>query len=137
MPLASTLALAAQAHSWEAGMAGKDTATNAVNAVTFNAQLARKVAQAQLKRRGLKRELNTAETQLAQVTLYLAEQGSVAHAELDEPVRRARAAQDELNALDDDIARLMAQFTTKPPSSGDSGETSDEAEAPVEGEAPV
>ena len=115
-------------------MAGKDTATNAVNAVTFNAQLARKVAQAQLKRRGLKRELNTAETQLAQVTLYLAEQGSVAHAELDEPVRRARAAQDELNALDDDIARLMAQFTTKPPSSGDSGETSDEAEAPVEGE---
>ncbi len=72
-------------------MTGKDTASNAVNAVTYNAQLARKVAQAQLKRRGLKRELNTAETQLAQVTLYLAEQGSVAHPELEEPVRRARA----------------------------------------------
>ena len=109
-------------------MPGKDTASNAVNAVAFNAQLARKVAQAQLKRRGLKRELNTAETQLAQVTLYLAEQGSVAHAELDEPVRRARAAQDELNALDDEIARLMAQFTTKPPSSDDGDET------PVAGE---
>ena len=48
-------------------------------------------------------------TQLAQVTLYLAEQGSVAHPELEEPVRRARAAQDELNALDDEIARLMKE----------------------------
>ena len=115
-------------------MTGKDAAGNAVNAVTFNAQLARKVAQAQLKRRGVKREVNTAEIQLAQVTLYLAEQGSVAHAELDEPVRRARAAQDELNALDDEIARLMAQFTTKPPSSGDADAAPAEGEAPVEGE---
>ncbi|MGZ4200369.1 MAG: hypothetical protein ACXVP1_09300 [Thermoleophilia bacterium] len=115
-------------------MAGKDTASNAVNAVTFNAQLARKVAAAQLKRRGLKRELTTAETQLAQVTLYLAEQGSVTHPELDEPVRRARAAQDELNAVDDEIARLMAQFTTKPPSTGDSGEAGGEGEASAEGE---
>ncbi len=110
-------------------MAGKDTASNAVNAVTFNAALAKKVAQAQLKRRGLKRELTTSETQLAQVTLYLAEQGSVTHPELDEPVRRARAAQDELNALDDEIARLMAQFTTKPPSADD-----DSGDAPAEGE---
>jgi hypothetical protein len=110
-------------------MAGKETASNAVNAVTFNAALAKKVAQAQLKRRGLKRELTTSETQLAQVTLYLAEQGSVTHPELEEPVRRARAAQDELNALDDEIASLMAQFTTKPPSSGDAGE------APAEGDA--
>ena len=115
-------------------MPGKDTASNAVNAVTFNAQLAKKVGQAQLKRRGLKRELNAAETQLAQVTLYLAEQGSVAHAELDEPVRRARAAQDDQNALDDEIARLMAQFTTKPPSSGDTGTAPVEGVAPVEGE---
>jgi hypothetical protein len=115
-------------------MPGKDTASNAVNAVTFNAQLARKVAQAQLKRRGLKRELTTAETQLAQVTLYLAEQGSVAHAELEETVRRARVAQDDLNALDDEIARLMAQFTTKPPSSGDTGTAPVEGDAPVEGE---
>jgi len=46
-------------------MTGKDAAGNAVNAVTFNAQLARKVAQAQLKRRGVKREVNTAEIQLA------------------------------------------------------------------------
>jgi hypothetical protein len=107
-------------------MPGKDTASNAVNAVTFNAQLARKVAQAQLKRRGLKRELTTAETQLAQVTLYLAEQGSVTHPELDEPVRRARAAQDELNALDDEIARLMAQFSTKPPADGEPGGEPDE-----------
>jgi hypothetical protein len=113
-------------------MAGKDTASNAVNAVTFNAALAKKVAQAQLKRRGLKRELTTSETQLAQVTLYLAEQGSVAHPELEEPVRRARTAQDELNALDDEIARLMAQFTTKPPSTGDAGEAS--AEGDAEGE---
>jgi hypothetical protein len=113
-------------------MAGKETASNAVNAVTFNAALAKKVAQAQLKRRGLKRELTTSETQLAQVTLYLAEQGSVAHPELDEPVRRARAAQDELNALDDEIARLMAQFTIKPPSTGDAGEAS--AEDDAEGE---
>jgi hypothetical protein len=103
-------------------MAGKDTASNAVNAVTFNAALAKKVAQAQLKRRGLKRELTTSETQLAQVALYLAEQGSLAHPELDEPVRRARAAQDELNALDDEIASLMAQFTTKPPSAGGAGD---------------
>ena len=74
-------------------MPGKDTASNAVNAVSYNAQLARKVAQAQLKRRSLKRELTTAETQLAQVTLYLAEQGSVSHPEIEEPVRRARLAQ--------------------------------------------
>ncbi len=40
-------------------MAGKDTASNAAKAVTFNAALAKKVAQAQLKRRGLKRELTT------------------------------------------------------------------------------
>ena len=79
------------------------------------------MAQAQLKRRGLKRELSAAETQLAQVTLYLAEQGSVTHPELDEPVRRARLAQDDLNALDDEIARLMAQFTTKPPAGGETG----------------
>jgi len=116
-------------------MAGKDTASNAVNAVTFNAQLARKVAQAQLKRRSLKRELTSSEIQLAQVTLYLAEQGSVAHPELDEPVRRARAAQDELNALDDEIARMMAQFTTKPPTSGDAGEMSDAGEASDVGQA--
>jgi hypothetical protein len=128
------LARAAQAQIREAGMAGKDTASNAVNAVTFNAQLARKVAAAQLKRRGLKRELTVAETQLAQVTLYLAEQGSVTHPELEEPVRRARAAQDELNAVDDEIARLMAQFTTKPPSAGDSGEAGGEGEASAEGE---
>jgi len=96
-------------------MAAKDTASNAVNAVTYNAQLARKVAQAQIRRRGLKRELNAAETQLAQVALYLFEQGAVTHPELEEPVRRARQAQDELNALDDEVARLMAQFTTKPP----------------------
>jgi len=107
-------------------MPAKDTASNAVSAVTFNAQLARKVAQAQLKRRGLKRELTAAETQLAQVTLYLAEQGSVTHPELDEPVRRARAAQDDLNALDDEIARLMAQFTTKPPAGGEGGGEADE-----------
>ena len=116
-------------------MAGKDTASNAVNAVTFNAALAKKVAQAQLKRRGLKRELTTSETQLAQVALYLAEQGSVAHPELDEPVRRARAAQDALNALDDEIASLMAQFTTKPPSADDSRDASDApAEDDAEGE---
>jgi hypothetical protein len=108
-------------------MAGKDTASNAVNAVTFNAQLAKKVGQAQLKRRGLKRELNAAETQLAQVTLYLAEQGGVTHPELDEPVRRARLAQDELNSLDDEIARLMAQFTTRPPAVAEPGAT-DEGE---------
>jgi hypothetical protein len=108
-------------------MAGKDTASNAVNAVTFNAQLAKKVGQAQLKRRGLKRELNAAETQLAQVTLYLAEQGGVTHPELDEPVRRARLAQDELNSLDDEIARLMAQFTTRPPAGAEPGAT-DEGE---------
>jgi len=116
-------------------MAGKETASNAVNAVTFNAALAKKVAQAQLKRRGLKRELTTSETQLAQVALYLAEQGSLAHPELDEPVRRARAAQDALNALDDEIASLMAQFTTKPPSAGDSRDASDApAEDDAEGE---
>ncbi len=105
-------------------MTAKDAASNAASAVTYNAQLARKVAQAQLKRRGLKRELNAAETQLAQVTLYLAEQGAVTHPELEEPVRRARLAQDELNALDDEVARLMAQFTTKPPAGdeGDEGE---------------
>jgi hypothetical protein len=103
-------------------MPAKDAASNAVSAVTHNAQVARKVAQAQLKRRGLKRELNAAETQLAQVTLYLAEQGAVAHPELDEPVRRARRAQDELNALDDEVARLMAQFATKPPAGGEGGE---------------
>jgi hypothetical protein len=108
-------------------MAGKDTASNAVNAVSYNAQLARKVAQAQLKRRSLKRELTTAETQLAQVTLYLAEQGSVSHPEIDEPVRRARLAQDELNSLDDEIARLLAQFTTKPPVGADPG-AADEGE---------
>jgi hypothetical protein len=113
-------------------MAGKDTASNAVNAVTFNAQLAKKVAQAQLKRRSLKRELTTSETQLAQVTLYLAEQGGLTHPELEEPVRRARAAQDQLNDLDDEIARLMAQFTTKPPATGDAGEAS--AEGDAEGE---
>ena len=77
-------------------MPGKDTATNAVNAVTFNAQLARKLAQAQFRRRGVKRELRNAETQLAQVTLYLLEMGSVAHPELDEPARRTREAQDQL-----------------------------------------
>jgi hypothetical protein len=108
-------------------MAAKDAASSAVNAVTHNAQVARKVAQAQLKRRGLKRELNAAETQLAQVTLYLAEQGAVTHPELDEPVRRARRAQDELNSLDDEVARLMAQFTTKPPA-GDQGEEGAEGE---------
>ena len=106
-------------------MPGKDAASNAVSAVTFNAQLARKVAQAQLKRRGLKRELTAAETQLAQVSLYLVEQGAVTHPELEEPVRRARLAQDELNALDDEIARLMAQFTTKPPAAGGEGEVVD------------
>ena len=107
-------------------MPGKDTASNAVNAVTYNAQLAKKVAQAQLKRRGLKRELTAAETQLAQVTLYLAEQGSVTHPELDEPVRRARLAQDDLNTLDDEIARLMAQFTTKPPAGGETADAEGE-----------
>jgi hypothetical protein len=118
MPLSLVLG---ELHDREAGMAGKDTASNAAKAVTFNATLAKKVAQAQLKRRSLKRELTTSETQLAQVTLYLAEQGSVTHPELDEPVRRARAAQDALNALDDEIAGLMAQFSTKPPSTGDAG----------------
>ncbi len=103
-------------------MAAKDAASNAVSAVNFNARLARKVAQAQLKRRGLKRELTAAETQLAQVALYLVEQGAVTHPELEEPVRRARLAQDELNALDDEVARLMAQFTTKPPAGDDPGE---------------
>ena len=48
------------------------------------------------------------------------------HPELDEPVRRARAAQDELNDLDDEIARLMAQFTTKPPADAESGGEPDE-----------
>jgi len=113
-------------------MAGRDTASNAVNAVTFNAQLARKVAQAQLRRRGLKRELLNAETQLAQVTLYLVDQGSVTHAELDEPARRTREAQDALNQCDDEIARLMAQFTTKPPASGETG--GDGSEETAEGE---
>jgi len=103
-------------------MAAKDAASSAVSAVTYNAQVARKVAQAQLKRRSLKREMTAAETQLAQVTLYLAEQGEVNHPELEEPVRRARHAQDELNALDDEIARLMAQFSTKPPAAGGSDE---------------
>ena len=112
-------------------MAGKDTATNAVNAVTYNAQLARKLAQAQLKRRGVKRELNNAETQLAQVTLYLLEQGSIAHPELDEPARRTRQAQDELNAIDEEVARLMAQFTTRPPAGG-AGSAEPEAAAPDE-----
>jgi hypothetical protein len=111
-------------------MAGKDTASNAVNAVTFNAQLARKVAQGQLRRRGLKRELLNAETQLAQVTLYLVDQGSVAHAELDEPARRLREAQDALNQVDEEIARMMAQFTTKPPASA---APDDESDAPDEG----
>jgi len=36
-------------------------------------------------------------------------------------------AQDELNSLDDEIARLMAQFTTKPPAGAEPG-------APDEGE---
>ena len=103
-------------------MPAKDTASNAVNAVTFNAQLARKLAQAQFRRRGVKRELLNAETQLAQVTLYLLEMGSVAHPELDEPARRTREAQDQLNAVDEEIARLMAQFTTKPPAGGAQGD---------------
>ena len=115
-------------------MPGKDTATNAVNAVTFNAQLARKVAQAQLRRRGLKRELLNAETQLAQVALYLLEMGSVTHAELDEPARRTREAQDELNAVDEEIARLMAQFTTRPPA-GEEQAPEAEAAAPEAGPA--
>ncbi len=96
-------------------MPGKDTASNAVNTVTFNAQIARKVAQAQLRRRGLKRELSAAETQLAQVTLYLMDQGSVTHAELDMPAQRAREAQESLNSVDEEIAKLMAQFSTRPP----------------------
>jgi len=111
-------------------MPGKDTATNAVNAVTFNAQLARKLAQAQFRRRGVRRELRNAETQLAQVTLYLLEMGSVTHPELDEPARRTRDAQDELNAVDEEIARLMAQFTTRPPA-GEEQAPEDEA-APTE-----
>ncbi|HMK91904.1 MAG TPA: hypothetical protein VK576_02800 [Thermoleophilia bacterium] len=116
-------------------MPGKDTATNAVNAVTFNAQLARKLAQAQFRRRGVKRELRNAETQLAQVTLYLLEMGSVTHPELDEPARRTREAQDELNAVDEEIARLMAQFTTRPPAGEEQGAAEAEAAAPEAGAA--
>ena len=125
-------------------MPGKDTATNAVNTVTYNAQLARKLAQAQFRRRGVKRELRNAETQLAQVTLYLLEMGSISHPELDEPAHRTREAQDELNAVDEEIARLMAQFTTKPPAGegeaqgaeGEPGASAapDEPVAPAEGE---